>query len=225
MNRNLKSEKAKAYRGQAMEGFIAKWYAKTTLKDIDEYKLFAVRIDESVPNGSTILEVAPGPGFLAVELAKTGKFDVTGLDISQTFVGIARENAANAGVNAKFHQGNAAGMPFEDETFDFIICRAAFKNFADPVGALCEMKRVLKPGGAAWIDDLRRDVSNEAIAEYVDKMNLNWLNSLITKWTFRFMLTKRAYTKDELAAFVSQAEFNQHEIQGNPMSLEVRLKK
>lgn len=53
-----------------------------------------------------------------------------------------------------FRQGDAARMPFEDETFDFIICRAAFKNFAQPITALDEMNRVLKTGGKALILDL-----------------------------------------------------------------------
>ena len=48
-------------------------------------------------------------------------------------------------------------MPFEDNEFDFVLCRAAFKNFSEPVAALREMHRVLKPGGKALIIDLRRD--------------------------------------------------------------------
>ncbi len=50
-------------------------------------------------------------------------------------------------------------MPFESETFDFLLCRAAFKNFTEPLQALREMCRVLKPGGRALIIDLRRDTS------------------------------------------------------------------
>ena len=38
-------------------------------------------------------------------------------------------------------------MPFATDTFDFLLCRAAFKNFGQPVRALQEMCRVLKPGG------------------------------------------------------------------------------
>ena len=48
-------------------------------------------------------------------------------------------------------------------SFDLIICRAAFKNFSEPLQALHEMHRVLKPGGKALIMDLRRDASLEDI--------------------------------------------------------------
>jgi ubiquinone/menaquinone biosynthesis C-methylase UbiE len=72
-------------------------------------------------------------------------------------------------------------MPFAAETFDFIICRAAFKNFTEPVEAIREMHRVLKPGGKALIEDLRGDASMEEIANHVNQMGLSRLNTLMTK--------------------------------------------
>ena len=58
-------------------------------------------------------------------------------------------------------------MPFDDGTFDFIICTAAFKNFADPIGALREMYRVLRAHGKSVVIDMRRDASDEAIRDFV----------------------------------------------------------
>ena len=126
---------AKAYKGMGMEGMLAKWYATNTRKSLDEFKVLARRIASELAPGSSVLEVAPGPGYFAVELAKLGNYRVTGLDISKTFVEIADRNAKEAKVDVSFRQGNASDMPFESESFDFILCRAAFKNFADPVGA------------------------------------------------------------------------------------------
>ncbi len=62
-----------------------------------------------------------------------------------------------------FRRGNASSMPLDAEAFDFVFCRAAFKNFSEPVRALQEMYRVLKPGGQALIIDLRRDASRKSI--------------------------------------------------------------
>src|SRR5579871_4436901 len=149
---------AKAYIGMGMEWAVARWYEKNTAKDMTEFQRLAERIAADVPAGSAVLEVAPGPGFLSVELAKRG-FDVMGLDISKTFVELASNNAVKSGVQVRFEQGNVSQMPFANQHFDFVICRAAFKNFADPVGALNEMRRVLKPGGKGLIIDLRRDTS------------------------------------------------------------------
>jgi ubiquinone/menaquinone biosynthesis C-methylase UbiE len=126
-----------------MEGFTAKWYASLTRKSLDEFKALARRIAEEIPPGSKVLEVAPGPGYFAIELAKLGSYKITGVDISETFVTIARANAVEANVDVDFRSGNASGMPFDSETFDFLLCRAAFKNFTEPLQALREMCRVL----------------------------------------------------------------------------------
>ena len=153
----------KPERGIGMEGFIAKWYANLTRKALDDFRALARQVSVQLPPDADVLEVAPGPGYFAIELAKLGDYRITGLDISKTFVEIARSNAAQANVQVDFRQGNASGMPFKSDSFDFLLCRAAFKNFGAPLGALREMHRVLKPGGRALIIDLRKDASNESV--------------------------------------------------------------
>jgi len=141
----------KPYKGLGMEGAVARWYAALTKKSLVEFETLARRVAGEISPGSSVLEVAPGPGYIAIELAKLGDYRVTGLDISATFVEIARSNAASANVQAQFQRGDASRMPFDGERFDYIVCRAAFKNFSAPVAALQEMCRVLKPGGRALI--------------------------------------------------------------------------
>src|SRR6202000_710820 len=129
---------------------------------------------------------------LAIELAKRGRYAVTALDVSRTFVEIARRNAAEASVKIDFQQGNFSAMPLPDDTFDFIVCRAAFKNFSQPVAAMNEMYRVLKPGGSALIIDLRKNASMDDIDAYIGGLDLGWMNSLIYRMTFRHLLIPRA---------------------------------
>jgi len=136
-----------------MEGVVATWYARNTARDMTRFTEVARLVAERVRPRGAVLEVAPGPGYLAIEVAKRG-YSVAALDISKSFVRIARENATRAGVDVDVRVGNAAAMPFADASFDFVICTAAFKNFRDPVGAINEMHRVLKPGGEALIIDL-----------------------------------------------------------------------
>jgi ubiquinone/menaquinone biosynthesis C-methylase UbiE len=215
----------KPYKGLGMEGAIARWYAGLTKKSLDDFKALARRAAGMIPPGGSVLEVAPGPGYFAIELARLGHYRITGLDISQTFVEIARTNATKAGVQVDFRQGNASGMPFGDESFDFLLCRAAFKNFSQPRRALEEMYRVLKPGGQALIIDLRRDTSNELIARAVDGMKLGFVNGLITKLAFRFMLLKRAYTKSEFEEMISSTKFQGVEVREDLMGLDILLSK
>jgi ubiquinone/menaquinone biosynthesis C-methylase UbiE len=162
----------KGYKGLGMEGSIARWYEKSARKNLEEIRSLADRLRTYLPDGGDVLEVAPGPGFLAIEIARDSRFFVIGLDISKTFIEIARKNAAEAGVRAEFREGNASDMPFEENSFDLLVCRAAFKNFSEPERALREMLRVLRPGGTGVVIDLRRDVSMTEIKRHVDGMQL-----------------------------------------------------
>jgi len=217
---------SKGYKGLSMNGFIASWYAKNTHKGMATYRRLAQQVAEMVSAGATILELAPGPGYLAIELAKLGNYRIVGLDISATFVEIAQAKAKEAGVAIDFRQGNAAHMPLPDGQFDFMVCSAAFKNFAEPLKALDEIFRVLKPGGKALIIDLQADVSLEAIDKYIrEDLAMTGINYLLTKWTFRLMLIKRAYTKDAIRQLVSQSKFKTCKIEDDAIGMQIRLEK
>jgi len=213
----------KPYKGLPMEGPIARWYAKNTGRDTRSYRKTAQAVAERLAPGSSVLEVAPGPGYLAIELAKLGSYRITGLDISHSFVRIASENARQAGVAVDFRHGDAANLPFPAESFDLVFCRAAFKNFADPVGALDEIQRVLKPGGRASIFDLRKDAPLDAIDQEVREMQLSPLNAVLTRWIFRLVLLRTAYTREALAAMVARSHFGRGEIVEDGIESELRL--
>jgi ubiquinone/menaquinone biosynthesis C-methylase UbiE len=208
-----------------MEGMVAKWYTTNTGKTLDEFAKLARRIADQLPPGSSVLEVAPGPGYFCIELAKLGKYSITGLDISRTFVEIASKKADEAGVRVDFRQGNASSMPFVDNTFDFLLCRAAFKNFAQPVRALQEMNRVLKPGGQGLIIDLRKDASMEDINHHVEGMGLGVVNKVLTKLAFRTMLLKSAYTRQQFQHMLAQANFRSVDIQEADIGFEISMTK
>ena len=215
----------KPYKGMGMEGLVAKWYASLTHKSLDEFKALACRVAEQLPPAAQVLEVAPGPGYFAIELAKLGGYRVTGLDISRSFVEIARHNAAETGVDVDFRQGNVSAMPFADSSFDFLLCRAAFKNFSDPDGALAEMYRVLKAGGRALIIDLKKDATPESVSEAVENMRLGRVNTVLTQLTYRFMLLKRAYTRNEFEQLLAQTKFGPVEIHETLTGLELWLRR
>jgi ubiquinone/menaquinone biosynthesis C-methylase UbiE len=214
---------AKPYRGMSMEGPIATWYAKTTRKDIAEFTRLAVEIAKGLPEEARVLEIAPGPGFLSVALAKLGPYKITGLDISASFVRMASDYARNEGVTAHFIHGSASDIPLEDASFDFIVCRAAFKNFSQPLQALSEMHRVLKPGGTALIIDLRKDAPLHDIHSYVDGLHLSALSGWMTKMTFKHVLLKRAYTEQQFRDLVSASAFRACQITRNAVGMEIRL--
>src|SRR5271156_5464916 len=210
---------AKAYRGMGMEGSVARWYDRTTRKDMPEFQVLASRIASIAPARGAVLEVAPGPGFLSIELAKR-EFNVCAVDISKTFVDLARRNAAAAAVTVRFEVGNAANLSIPDASQDFVVCRAAFKNFAEPVAALREMRRVLRPGGTVLLIDMRRDASMAEIRRYVEGLGVNWFNRLFMMMTFRAMLIKRAYPIDDIRQMTAQAGWIDPRIDLHPIGFE-----
>lgn len=215
----------KPHGDRGMEGMVAKWYAANTAEVMNEYVALAHRIAGIVPPGSSILEVAPGPGYFCIELARNGSYAITGLDISHTFVKLAAKKAAESGVRVDFTQGSASNMPFPRESFDFLLCRAAFKNFAKPVAALQEMCRVLKPGGRGLIIDLRRDADPGEIDRHVDGMGLSTFNRVLTKLAFRTMLLKSAYSNQQFEAMLAKTQFSGVEINESGIGLEVWMTK
>ena len=215
----------KAYKGIAMEGPIATWYTKITLKDLHRHKWMASQLAPKIPADGCVLEIAPGPGYFCIELARLGKYQITGLDISKSFVEIATKNALGAGVKIDFRQGDASNMPFEDETFDFTFCQAAFKNFAQPVRAIAETHRVLRPHGIAVISDLRRDASQEDINQEVEGMGLGRVDRLFTKWTFQNMLLKSAYSVADMESMISQTPFRKGRIDVTGVGFQAWLEK
>jgi ubiquinone/menaquinone biosynthesis C-methylase UbiE len=218
------TQEKKAYKGWGMEGFLARWYARTTGRSMEQFRKEAQEIAHQLPAGGAVLEVAPGPGYLSIELAKLGSYHIVGLDISRSFVRMATENAIKAGVDVTFQEGNASAMPLASDSFDFVFCRAAFKNFSEPVQAIQEMYRVLKPGGKAVIRDLRKDASPEAINDAVKQMGLGWFNAMLTRWTLQW-LRKRAYSREGFRQMAAETSFGTCEINCTPMGADVMLRK
>ncbi|HEY2646421.1 MAG TPA: class I SAM-dependent methyltransferase [Candidatus Acidoferrales bacterium] len=219
----MQTSSIKPYRGISMEGGLATWYTKITRKDLPEFERLARELASDLPANVRVLEIAPGPGYLSIALAKLGPFKVTGLDISQSFVQIASQSAKREGVPARFIHGSASDIPLEDGLFDLIVCRAAFKNFSEPLKALNEMHRVLKLNSRAVIIDLRKDAPWEEIAAYVDGLHLSTANTWMTKFTFKHMLLKRAYTEAQMSSLASRSDFKSCEIVKAPVGMEVRL--
>jgi len=220
---------SKPYKGIGMEGFVASWYAKKTGKSLHVYEQLARRLVTDF-KPSRILEVAPGPGYLSVALAKLGQqqqqnVKVTGLDISHTFVKMAQDLAKKEGVSIDFQHGNASSMPFEGNSFDFIVCRAAFKNFSEPVKALNEMHRVLSRGGQAVIIDLNQEARKVDIDEEVHNLRMNLVDLIITKIIFQTILLPRAWVKEDFTKMASQSRFGECYIKVGGLNLEVVFKK
>jgi demethylmenaquinone methyltransferase/2-methoxy-6-polyprenyl-1,4-benzoquinol methylase len=104
---------------------------------------------ELVP-GDSVLDVCCGTGDLAFESASrvSPGGHVIGCDFSEQMLDLAREKAANRGVEAvRFEWADALRLPYDASRFDAVTVGFGVRNFADRDKGLREMARVLKPGG------------------------------------------------------------------------------
>ena len=92
-------------------GQIARFYP-------DEAVSFINRLN--LKPGMKVLDVACGTGNLALPAARAGA-DVTGVDIAPNLVEQARENAKREGLKAKFDEGDAEALPYDDASFDAVV--------------------------------------------------------------------------------------------------------
>ena len=117
--------------------------------------------------GATLLDVATGPGGLAVEATRLGII-CTGVDLSPGMIQLAKKS--NPGI--AFRVADVEDLPFADASFDAVVCNFGLGHFPWPETSVAECVRVLKPGGwiaLSWWDDPSRQriqgLFREAIAE------------------------------------------------------------
>jgi SAM-dependent methyltransferase len=117
--------------------------------------------------GATLLDVATGPGSLALEATKLGMI-CTGVDLSPGMIQLAeKSNPAVA-----FRVADVEHLPFADASFDAVVCNFGLGHFPYPEASVAECVRVLKPGdrvALSWWDDPSKQriqgLFREAIAE------------------------------------------------------------
>lgn len=133
-----------------------KWdeFAMDWLRSISDELLAAVRIEED----SVVLDVSTGtgePGLSAAARVPRGR--VVGTDVSEGMVRVANAKAKLRGItNFEASAADAEHLPFDDSSFDAVLCRLGVMFFSNPPAGVREMVRVLKPGGtlalAAWAE-------------------------------------------------------------------------
>ncbi|MDR0593902.1 MAG: class I SAM-dependent methyltransferase [Bifidobacteriaceae bacterium] len=107
--------------------------------------------------GERILDLAAGTGTSSLDLAKSGA-QVVACDFSE---GMLRQGGRRLGHwrdRVSLVGGDAACLPFADDTFDKVTISFGLRNVQDVPGALAEMRRVTKPGGALIVCEFSRPV-------------------------------------------------------------------
>lgn len=129
----------------------AEGYSKSVAEELKESraqweKRFVSLLGDGELKGKKGLDIGCGPAMFTIVLSGLG-MDMTAFDYSEEMLGRARKNAAAAGVSPAFVRGDAAKLPFADESFDVVVSRNLTWNLEQPPKAYSEWLRVLKPGG------------------------------------------------------------------------------
>ena len=148
-----------------------------------------------------VLDIGTGPGFFTIILEELGYNSITGLDVSEKMLEIAKGNIQKYGKensSIQLLQMDAQNLEFEPESFDMIVSRNLTWNLQNPQQAYSEWLRVLKPYGALFIFDAnwysflqneqlekefeakRQQAIEEKLEDYwqgegVDEEKMNWI--------------------------------------------------
>ena len=148
-----------------------------------------------------VLDIGTGPGFFTIILEELGYNSITGVDVSEKMLEVARENIQTYGKensSIQLLQMDAQNLEFEPESFDIIVSRNLTWNLQNPQQAYSEWLRVLKPNGALFIFDAswysflqneqlekefeakRQQAIEEKLEDYwqgegVDEAKMNWI--------------------------------------------------
>src|ERR1700751_3627251 len=114
-------------------------------------RIFYEQLD--IPAGCQLLDVACGSGQVALWAARDG-VSVTGVDIAQNLVQRAQARADAEGLKARFVEGDAEALPFEDASFDVITSLVGAMFAPRPELVASELLRVWSPGGPTPMGDL-----------------------------------------------------------------------
>lgn len=103
-----------------------------------------------------VLDVGCGLGGSARHIAHERRCRVTGLDLTQEYVDVAKQLTKLVGLadRVQFFQGSALNLPFESNTFDVAFTEHVQMNVADKRGFYAEIARVLRPGGCLLFHDI-----------------------------------------------------------------------
>ncbi len=134
----------------------------------DEWRVALDRLQ--LRPGARALDVACGSGGPDLFLARTTGAEVVGVDINRHAIETANELARRQGLNtlARFQPADASRpLPFEDESFDAVVCVDSINHLPDRLSVLCDWHRLLKPGGHVMFTDpivVTGHLSSEEIA-------------------------------------------------------------
>jgi ubiquinone/menaquinone biosynthesis C-methylase UbiE len=169
--------------------------------------------------GMKILDAGCGSGLLCKFLSEKysdQNIHLTGFDFSETRVRQAEDNLKKSGyVNIKIEHQNLEMIKHEDNQFDLIICRFVIEHLENPIKAITELKRILRPNGVLYLIDLdgvwvntytqnikfnqmMRKIENELNVDFIVGRKMAGMMSLAGLKSINWDVTHHTFKDDQL---------------------------
>ncbi len=156
--------------------------------------------------GLKALDVGCGGGFSCEFMAKRGVI-VSGIDQSIKCIKAAQAHADMSQLKIDYRYGFAEKLPYENNTFDIVICVDVLEHVADIQKTLLEINRVLKPGGVLFFDTINRTFKSKLVMIWLMENILREIQQGIHDW-------KKFIKPEELTQLMYKAGFSDVAIKG-----------
>lgn len=156
--------------------------------------------------GLNVLDVGCGGGFSCEFMAKRGAI-VSGVDQSQKCIEIAKAHANNHNLQIDYQYGFAEELPYQDKTFDVVICVDVLEHVEDIKKVIAEIYRVLKPNGLFCFDTINKTFKSKLIMIWLLENILNKIPRGIHDW-------EKFIKPEDLTSLIKETGFNKVEIKG-----------
>jgi len=124
------------------------WYPESPKEPLYEHYVEQLRwtLAQFDWQGKRVADIGTGKGRFAISFALRGA-EVYALDISEDMLAWAERDAAQAGVQVRFLQGDAENLPYPDDHFDIVVCMETIMHVPHPQKLVQELARIVKPEG------------------------------------------------------------------------------
>jgi ubiquinone/menaquinone biosynthesis C-methylase UbiE len=137
------------------------------------YQRFSRDLAASLPPGTRLLDVGTGPGYLLKYLGRVRPdLSLWGLDFDPAIIRRARRRAMTPPAAPRWLVADACGLPFPAGVFGQVVATFSFHIWPCPVTGLQELRRVLAPGGRAWVYELLREATIRDLKAFAREMGL-----------------------------------------------------
>ncbi|MBD1870265.1 3-demethylubiquinone-9 3-O-methyltransferase [Cyanobacteria bacterium FACHB-471] len=161
-----------------------------------------------IPNWKNlkVLDIGCGGGLACEALAKLGA-EVSGIDLSENSIKVAKEHASQSQLEIDYQRGSAEVLPYSSHTFDVVLCFDVLEHVSNLEKVLSEVHRVLSQGGVFLFDTINRTFKSKLVMIWLLEDVLNQIPRGLHDWN-------KFIKPDELNLMLREKHFSNIEVKG-----------